>query len=251
MISAEEKKKIAIKIKALFAKTTEAGASEAEALSAMTKGRELLEKYQLELSDLDIREEGMEVKRCDFTFISEQLYYEVGQYCECKSWRSSEWVEKPMKRKNSRQQYELQYHFRFLGIKSDVIFAEWLISALCAFVDNQQADFFLDHPSVSVSESNDFVAGCVTRIKERLVHEVAERFRNRPLSTGRDLIPLKNAMIAEKMAAMGVKLTSYRREGVSYRDASSFNAGRAAGDNVGLHRPMNYQSSDPKLIGSK
>jgi hypothetical protein len=251
MITAEEKKKIAAKIKALFAKTTEAGASEFEAMAAMAKGRELLEKYQLDLSDLDIREEGTDVKRCDYTFVSEQLYYEVGQYCECRSWRSSEYVVKPMKRKNSRQQYELQYHFKFVGIKSDVVFAEWLMSALCAFVDNQQADYYMDHPAVSIAQSKDFVAGCVQRIKERLMHEVAERLRNRPLSTGRDLVPLKNAMITEKMAAMGVKLTSYTRAGINYRDAGAFVAGRAAGETVGLHRPMNYQTSDPKMIGSK
>lgn len=251
MISPEEKKKIAIKIKALFAKTTEAGASEHEALSAMAKGRELLEKYQLELSDLDIREEGTEVKRCDYTFVGEQLYSTLAQYCEVKGYRDSEVVAKPMKRKNSRQQYETQYHFKFVGIKSDTIFAEWLLSALCAFVDNQQADFYMDNPEVSISQSQDFVAGCVTRIRERLLHEIAERHRLRPLSTGRDLVPLKQAMIMEKLSSMGVKLTSYQRADIHYRDANAFSSGRAAGDNVGLHRPMNYQSADPLQIRSK
>lgn len=251
MITPEEKKAIAKKIKALFAKTTEAGASEAEAMSAMSKGRELLEKYQLNLSDLDIREEGTDVKRCDFTFVGEQLYYEVGQYCEVKSFRSSKSVWKAGKRKNSRGFHELVYEFKFVGIKSDVVFAEWLMSALCAFVDNQQADFFLDHAEVSIAQSKDFVAGCVQRIKERLIHEIAERFRLRPLSTGRDLVPLKNAMIMEKMAQLGIKLTTYSRPGISFKDASSFNAGRVAGESAGLHRPMNYQNNEPLKIGSK
>lgn len=251
MITPEEKKSIAKKIKALFAKTTEAGASEHEAMAAMAKGRELLEKYQLELSDLDIREEGADVKRCDFTFVGEQLYDKVGLYCEVKSFRSSEWVWKAGKRKNSRGINELVYHFKFVGIKSDVVFAEWLMSALCAFVDNQQADFYMDNVEVSITQSKDFVAGCVQRIKERLVHEIAERHRLRPLSTGRDLVPLKNAMIMEKMAQLGVKLTTYHREGIRYNDGNAFAAGRAAGESAGLHRPMNYENSEPLKLGGK
>lgn len=251
MITPEEKKSIAKKIKALFAKTTEAGASEAEAMAAMAKGRELLEKYQLELSDLDIREEGTEKKSSIWSVVGEELYMDVGRYCECKPWRGSERKFHEAKRKNGRGWYENVYIFHFVGIKSDAVFAEWLLSALVNFVQNQQADFYLDNERVTPAQSNDFVAGCCKRIKERIQHEIAERKRLRPIGTGRDLVPLKNAMIQEKLNQLGVNLTSYKQEKLSYVDAHAYAAGMAAGNNVGLHRPMSYENSEPLKLGGK
>lgn len=254
MITPEEKKNIAKKIKALFAKTTEAGASEHEAMAAMQKGRELLEKYQLELSDLDIREEGTEVKRFDWSAVGERLYTKVGNYCECQSWKSD--THTPIYRTKGKYKglfshYQQGFEFKFVGIKSDAVFAEWLFAALVSFVENQQADFYMDNREVSVSQSHDFVTGCVDRLRTRLQHEIDERKRNRPLGSGRDLVPLKNAMIKEKMQALGVTLVFTTAARPEYRDPNAYMAGQAAGNNVGLHRPMSYENSEPLKIGSK
>lgn len=261
MLTPEEKKSIALKIKALFAKTTAAGCTEEEAMMAFSKGHELLEKYQIDLSDLELREEGTSRKRFDFDEVSASLYTEVGRYCECKTWRGNKEVQVPRRNAKGRIMkgkftWEIHHTCEFLGLKSDAVFAEWLLASLVSFIANQQADYFLDHSNVSVAMSKDFTAGCVARLRERLIAEVAKRDLERSKATGRSLVPLKNAMIVEAFAKTGINLTFYKKVNIGdmYSDHSSYMAGRSAVEGVSFNRPVGSSdtaSGRPLQIGSK
>lgn len=232
------------KIKALLAKTIEQGATEFEAMNAMAKAHELLAKHQLELSDLDIRAEGTEKVTVEWDFIKDFLAVNVAKYCECRVWQNSK---------------EKKLHF--LGIKTDAVFADWLILALTDFVTKQEVSFMFSDECTTTGEGtkakqakleiNSFVRGCVQRINERLREEIAKRERERcsfSSSSGRDLIPLKNAMITEAMAKLNLNLGRARTTKQQSVDVNSYNIGKRAGENVGFNRPVNRENNERKLL---
>lgn len=232
-INDNETKKLIHKIKSLLAKTVEQGASEHEAIMAMNKAHELLEKYQLNLSDLDIREEGTEhITINKFDQIKLDLAVQVAKYCECKVWKIPR---------------EKEIHF--LGIKTDAQFAEWLLLALADFVSKQEAIFMFSNDCGTKLQVDSFTQGCVKRINERLREEIAKRtIKNQFATTGRDLIPLKNAMITEAFKQLGIHLGAGRAQRQGYVDPNAYNRGKEAGNNVGFNRPINRESNERKLL---
>lgn len=149
--SEDNKKSIAFKIKALLAKTTQAGCSEAEAMMAAHKAKELLDKYQIDLSELDLREEGTSETEVQMSAISRDLSGSVAAYCEVKSWRS-------------------QGKHHYLGLKSDVFFAEWLLLALTSFVQRKTLDYSLNTAKTMWRNSksaapSEFGRDCKPRLK--------------------------------------------------------------------------------------
>lgn len=218
-----EIKSVTRKIKALLAKTIEAGASEAEAMSAFTKAHEMLEQYQLNLSDLDLREEGTSHFTREVNHIIDGLTYRVAMYCEVKPWRT-----------------ENRTRMHFLGIKSDVEFAEWLLTALADYVAGKEMAFIFGDNDGSGYDAEDYKQGCISRINERLKAEVEKREFDRQWSksTGRDLVPLKNAMIDEAFSKFGIRLAGFRGRATRIVNADAFYAGKKAGDGVTFHRPV-------------
>lgn len=243
-----ETKKLVHKIKSLLAKTVEAGASEAEAMAAFTKAHELLEQYQLNLSDLDLREEGTDHRIPGLDPVSEMIYHRVGQYCECKSWKS-DWKETMTEVKVGRRKkrtFSRGYtKIHFLGIKSDADFAEWLLAALSSYVHNKEVSFMFSGGD-DEDLSDDFVLGICARINERLIELINARKLKRQFSTGRDLVPVKNAMVTEAFAKLGIDLSKTSR---TYRavDERAFQAGRQAGDGVTFNRPIHSQRPEEIL----
>lgn len=237
MKNENENKKLIHKIKSLLAKTVEQGCSEDEAMLAMSKAHELLEKYQLDLSDLDIREEGTEHITTKLTQIMNDLAVRVGQYCEVKVWKHSD------KKANS---------LHFVGITTDAQFAEWLILALADYVSKQQLNFMFNAEGgfTTALEDASFTQGCVHRINERLKAEVQKRELNRQFmnSNGRDLVPLKNQMIQEKLKSMGIVLHSTKKKQRTYVDPNAYHAGMKAGDGVGFHRPVSSEDRSVRLL---
>jgi len=231
-------KNVTRKIKALLAKTVEAGATEAEAMLAFTKAHELLAEYQLNLSDLDIREEGTEHVQKDINTYVDRLCVRVGKYCECKTWRG-DWDKKVGYTK-----------VNFIGIKTDADFAEWLMTALVSYVAGREMAFLWSDECDSGNSAHDFVSGCIDRINERLKEEIDKRefARSWTASTGRDLVPLKNAMIAEKFNQLGIRLVASRKTNYRVMDQNAFNAGQAAGDGVSFNRPIHSDSNTQRLL---
>lgn len=231
------------KIKALLAKTIEQGATEFEAMNAMAKAHELLAKHQLELSDLDIREEGTEKISVELDIIKNDLAVNVAKYCECRVWQNSK-----------------EKKLYFLGIKTDALFADWLILALADFVTKQEVSFMFSDDCTTTAkgtkakqaklEINSFVQGCCKRINERLREEIMKRERERRsfTSTGRDLVPLKNAMITEAFAKLNLNLGRARETKRQNVDPNAYSAGRKAGESVGFNRPVNRDNSNERKL---
>ncbi len=103
---------VASRIRALLAKTVDKGCTEAEAMTAATKAKELMDKYQIDLSDTELEEEGF---KCGTTEGAEKRKFNVqrwiasaiAEYCEVRCW---------LKRDLSRR----RMRYVFFGLSSDV-----------------------------------------------------------------------------------------------------------------------------------
>lgn len=227
-----QQKKIAARIKALMAKTAENGATEEEALSAMQKARELMDKYgltkeQIELDAATIDQQ--KVKRDNFkTFvIKDQIALLVGRYCDCKVW---------LNRKEAT--------ITFFGTEQDRQFAAWLIESLDLFVRNQTIRFMesagFRNGAGPWDKQKGFMVGCIQRINHRLHLLCEERQKQaRPNGRGTSLVVVKMSLVNSAFAQIGLKLGKGGKSGGMKGDGSAFAAGVAAGDRATFNRPVN------------
>src|SRR5262249_9194530 len=110
--------KLLARIKALFAKTTEAGCTEAEALTAVAKARELIEKHQIDLGAEELKKEGFDQQNIDMDktrlAFARRILHGIEKFCEVKTWLCLGDIV-------------------VIGLRSDAEFAEYLINSLTTF----------------------------------------------------------------------------------------------------------------------
>ncbi len=229
-------------IQALLNKTTANGASEAEAMAAAEKARELMDRYQIEAGSAGLEKEGtfkVSIKRGHYKTLAvkDRIAYAVAQFCDSKVWLT----------KSSDECH-------FFGLKSDAEFAGWLIQSLAAFVGNGALAYIAGQPRMEArprwEAEKAFVLGACVRISERLIQLAAERQKSRDGSgDGRSLVVVKNAIVTREFAKLDVKLRSAGRSKTRAADGGAFKAGRAAGDNASFGRPVNGGGRVSKIGG--
>jgi hypothetical protein len=244
----EDKKAIALKIRALLAKTADRGCSEAEAIAAAAKAKELLDKYQIDLSEHELEEEGFvkgkaEKAQARRFNVQETLAHWIAKFCEVKVWHTFDSA--GYRRKEKR--------IVFFGLRSDVEFANWLTVALEAFVwhnaDEYETKLKYEHgPTVGgYYLKRDFAMGACARINQRLRAEVEAR-KPQTMSDGRALMVVKNQLVEREFNKLGMSLGSASPRSYKHGDAppDAYAAGRAAGDRASFGRPVGA-SSGPRL----
>lgn len=227
-----QQKKMAARIKALLAKTTENGATEAEAFEAMQKARELMDKYGLTKEAIENDAEtiaAQKVARDNYkTFvIKDWLCVNVGRYCDCKTW-------------TNKKEGTLTY----FGTEQDRQFATWLLESLDLFVRNQTVRF-MDQKGFRDGKGpwnlqKGFMMGCIARINHRLHLLSEERERAaRPNGRGKSLVVVKMALVNAAFGNLGMKLRSGSGGGSMKGNSTAFAHGVAAGDKAAFNRPIN------------
>jgi hypothetical protein len=217
---------LAAKIRALLSKTVENGATEAEAASAARKARQLMDDHQLSLSETELREEGVARMRTMFPgrierLIADRLCRPISAYTETKFWSTS-----------GRTVIEA------MGLKSDIIFAEWLLPTLVAIVFRDAQAYARQRRDRSLRLS--FAYGAVERIAERMMQEVRNR-KAQQTGTGTGLVVAKGAMIAAEMKALGLHLQN--RDGqFELLDNTARHQGALAGDKVRWDKPIEKET---------
>lgn len=206
---------ISTRIRALLAKAADAGVTEAEALLFAAKARELMERYQLSLSDLELREEGTtrvssQVRDPDIGLL---MVGAIAHFCDCKGWS------------NTRAGTCV-----FFGLRSDADLASWLWVALRSFVEIETLDWSLSNGGTR-QDVVDFSHACAKRIAERL-----REARPTTTSEGRALLVLKDQIVTQEFAKLGLQL---RRKSVGQTgDSLAAREGREAGDRAAFGRPL-------------
>jgi hypothetical protein len=217
------------KIKALLAKTTENGATEAEILSALDKASAMMDAYDISDEEVQITKDEAAVLHADAPNLKDphnikwRLTYAVGQFCNVRIYRS---------------RYESG--LKCIGMASDVQFAMWLLDTLADFV----FDELYAHLIGCLAPKNErrvimrsFTEACCDRISDRLL-ALVERSKAARTSNGRELVVVKDAAIQAFMQEHHIHLRTCSGSSSSNINAAAQSAGRAAGDRATFGRPV-------------
>ena len=217
------------KIKALLAKTTANGATEAEMLSALDKASAMMDAY--DITDADVREARDEAAMLraeppdlkDPHSLKWRLSVGVAQFCGVQIFRRSH-----------------QTGLRCIGMPSDTQFAMWLLDTLADFVFAELYAHLIGCLAPQKERRIDirsFTAACCDRITERLL-ALVERSKAVRTSNGRELAVVKDAAIKAFMKDNGIYLRTCSGYAPSTVDAAAQAAGRAAAERATFGRPM-------------
>ncbi len=212
------------RIQGLRAKTVAQGCTEQEALAAAEKVAELLDRYGLSLGELDFRAQpcdgiGVQTNRRRFAPI-DSCIPGIAAFFDCRVW-----VERA---KSTALRYV------FFGLRGDVTAAQYLYEMVeRAFETETEAfhasDLYVQMAGERRSATNSFQIGLGRGISAKLQAMRAARDASRRSASGRDLVPVKAAMVDEEMAKLGLDLRT-RELGRGKRVLTdAFTAGEAAG----------------------
>ena len=213
------------RIRALRAKTVEQGCTEQEALAAAEKVAELLDRYGLNLSELDLRKQscegvGIDTDRKRRGPIDDCMAM-IAAFFDCRVW--SETAE------------DATLRYVFFGLPADVQAAVYLHDLIAlAFVSEtaafQSGDFYRRSDSGHRrSATNSFQLGLARGINEKLRTLRQAREMAGAGSSGRALVPIKDAMIDDEMERLGL---TFHRKATSRKRVlpGAYHAGKEAGE---------------------
>jgi hypothetical protein len=234
--------KIIERIKALSERTTARGCTEAEALVAAEMVARLCNEHGVSMTDVEVGEERCQV---EYLTTGRKTMHEV-QYCvgaigallDCKVW--------------FRTTYGREKRIAFFGWPADTAMAKWLTETIKLSMDSELHAWGLRAARLGESTnrqaSHSFLMGMACRVSERL-HAIKAEQRSAAVSvTGRDLVVVKAAAVNAQFRDLGIKLRS-NGGGTRIGDNGAYYAGKAAGDRVGLSRPIGGRESGPLMIG--
>jgi hypothetical protein len=223
-----KREKAATIIQALLNKTTENGASEAEAMAAAEKARELMDRYRIDRFRRP-REEGIRrsVKRG---------HYKTLAVKDHRLRRRPVLRQQGLAHQEQRRDALLRPHVRRRLRRLD--------NPAGAVRGERRSGVYRQPAALDArprwEAEKAFVLGACVRISERLMTLTAERKKSRQGSgDGRSLVVVKDAIVTREFAKLDMKLRSGGRSKTRAVDGGAFNTGRAAGDRASFGKPVN------------
>lgn len=221
--------KLVQRIQALRAKTVAQGCTEAEAIAAAEKVAELLDRHDLSLSELEMKAQpcegiGVQTSRRRMAPI-DGCIPTVAAFCDCRVW-----VER-LEGKGLR--------YIYFGLRGDVAAAQYLHEMVERAFDTETQRFRKTELYGAMAgdrrrASHSFQIGLADGISEKLNRLRRARDDAMQSASGRDLVPVKAALVDAEIDKLGLNL-SRRAVGARKRvDADAFAAGQAAGERFEL-----------------
>jgi hypothetical protein len=207
------------RIRALMAKTVANGCTENEALAAAAKVGELMDRYGLTYSDLELKSERCRQHSATDNYHDVNVVADaIARFCSCRVWFSGGGIQ-------------------YFGLPIDVVIASYMTS-LCRSAMNVSFDAFANSSARPRKNTRrelrkPFMMAMGCRLSERIKELSSAREAKATTANGTSLVAVKNAVVEEQYLALGLKLTPGRAS--RYRDNNAARAaGRAAGDRVNL-----------------
>jgi hypothetical protein len=221
--------KLKTRIQGLRAKTTDNGCTEAEALLAAAKVAQLLDRYDLSLTDVEIRDAPCERREYE-THRQKRIPLDgcigaIANFCDCRVWRE----------KN--QAGEARYVF--FGLRSDIEVAHYLTELVDTAVRSElgryktTADYRRFRHQERHMANASFTLGMVASIADKLTVMKAGRDEANN-GTGRDLVVLKAAVVDAELDKLDLKLRTVRRA-TRMVSPMAYEAGGAAGASLAIN----------------
>ncbi len=213
------------RIQALRAKTVAQGCTEQEALAAAEKVAQLLDRHGLSLNELAFKAQpcegiGIQTNRRRAAPI-DACIPSIAAYFDCRVWQE--------RCENAPLRYI------FFGLRGDVAAAQYLYEMVeRAFQTETDAfrasDVYFAMAGERRSATNSFQTGLAQGIAGKLQSMRAARDAVMRSASGRDLVPVKAAMVDEEMAKLGLNLTKRVLSRAKSVLTGAFQAGQAAGE---------------------
>ncbi|MGK7869490.1 DUF2786 domain-containing protein [Falsiroseomonas sp. E2-1-a20] len=237
-----ELEKVKARIRALAAKTTDRGCSEAEAMLAAQKVGELLEVYGLGMSEVELREEACIQREVVITGARLQavgiIFMAILRLTETRGWMVG------------------RSQFVVFGLEPDVLMGEYLLHVVAGAVDHEEALFraseaYRRSRLAPQQRLRSFRYGFAERVSDRLDELAAHRRQAEEAAhaasgAGTALVVAKEARLSEAFRGLGIRLRS-RTTTRRVSDGAAFRQGVAAGGRVGLERPVGAGAGAPAL----
>jgi Protein of unknown function (DUF2786) len=221
--------KLKTRIQALRAKTIDNGCTEAEAVSAAAKVAELLDRYDLSLTDVEIREAPCERREYE-TYRKKRIPLDdcigaVANFCDCRVWRENN------------QFGEMRYVF--FGLRSDIEVAHYLTELIDTAVRSELGRYKTSpeyrrfrHNERHMANAS-FALGMVASIADKLTTMKASRDEvNR--GSGRALVVLKAAIVDAEFGKLNLNLRTQRGTSRTV-STKAYAAGGAAGASLAIN----------------
>jgi hypothetical protein len=220
--------KLKVRIQALRSKTIDNGCTEDEALSAAAKVAELLDRYDLSLTDVELRDAPCE-RRTFETHRKKRIPLDdcigaIARFCDCRVWREKNALGENV--------------YVFFGLRSDIEVAHYLTELIDAAV---RADLGRYKTSAAYSKfrhqdrhlaNSSFTLGMVASIGDKLVRMKATRDQVNEI-TGRGLVVLKTSVVDAEFDKLDLKLKSHRSNSRMV-SMTAYEAGGEAGASLAI-----------------
>ena len=198
--------KLKSRIQGLRSKTIDNGCTEGEALLAAAKVAELLNHYDLSLTDVEIRDAPCERREYE-THRKKRIPLDycigaIASFCDCRVWREKESAG------NARS--------IFFGFRSDIEVAHYLTGVIDNAVRTELGRYKTSAPYLRFRyqerhvANRSFALGMVASIADKLAAMKIERDAINA-GTGRDLVVIKASVVETEMGKLGLKLRTVRR----------------------------------------
>ena len=232
------------RIHALLQKTVDNGCTKEEAISAAEKAGELMDHYNLSMTDIQIREE-----KCLTRYIPtgqlnrggmDDCCISLAKFCDLKIWFSKGW-------NHVRDEARKKSNYGVFGLEADTEMFAYLYAVIDGAMKRELADFKKSERYTAEhvdggwrrSMTNGFQKGMASEISSRLrdMKKAREAKVREMRTTGTDLVVVKMERVNEEFKTSGVRLRANQGRR-SYGDGTSRAAGREAGGRVNLGKAV-------------
>jgi hypothetical protein len=217
------------RIQGLGSKTMDNGCTEAEALLAAAKVAELLDRYDLSLTDVEIRDAECEQREYE-TYRKKRVPLDgcigaIADFCDCRVWREKNQVG--------------EARYVFFGLRSDIEVAHYLTEVIDNAVRFELGRYKMSagyrrfrHQDRHIANSS-FTLGMVASIADKLkaMKREHDAVNN---GTGRDLVVLKASVVDAELEKLDLKLRTVRRTTRMVAPAA-YEAGGVAGASLAIN----------------
>jgi hypothetical protein len=213
------------RIQGLRAKTVAQGCTEQEALAAAEKVAELLDRHGLSLNELEFKAQpcegiGVQTNRRRAAPIDACVPV-IAAFFDCRVWQE--------------RGGDAPLRYIFFGLRGDVAAAQYLYELVERAFETETDAFRASEIYIAMagerrSATSSFQTGLARGISDKLHASRAARDAVMRSASGRDLVPVKAAMVDEEMEKLGLSLTRRVLSRGKRVLSDAYAAGQAAGE---------------------
>lgn len=224
------------RLRALMAKTTANGCTEAEAHSAAEMLDKLLAAYEIELDEVEVRSQECVMITIEAIANNGVRYSAkfVAEFCDCRYWISN------------------GTDIAFVGLTVDTEIVEYLMALFKRAIDRESADYTLLNAEYALCSGRGrsemvhaFKVGLATRLGERLTELKSSRdFSSRGM--GHALVVLKKPIVDEAVDSLGIRW-GCGSAGRQVTHQGAYVAGRNAAEGVSIAAGVRGGSANGRI----